>query len=137
MSNINLELEDDNYYDKFLEESSPRTNYGDGYSEEYKFKKMKYEYIIINKTILEERVKELEKEIYEYRDEQDYLDGLMQEYNTIKGILRQSKSIPLLPEIEKAFDAGRMLSNKSQLYTPDFYWTKEEYIKTYVENLNL
>lgn len=33
-----------------------------------------------------------------------YLDGLMQEYNTIKGILRQS--IPLLPEIEKAFDAG-------------------------------
>ena len=59
MSNINLELEDDDYYDKFLEESSPRTNYGDGYSEEYKFKKMKDEYIIINKTILEER---------EYRD---------------------------------------------------------------------
>ena len=64
MSNINLELEDDDYYDKFLEESSPRTNYGD----EHKFKKMKDEYIIINKTAIEERVKELEKEIYELED---------------------------------------------------------------------
>lgn len=27
--NINIEHEDDNYYDKFLEETSPRTNYGE------------------------------------------------------------------------------------------------------------
>lgn len=32
--NINIESEDDNYYDKFLEEISPRTNYGEGYSKE-------------------------------------------------------------------------------------------------------
>lgn len=32
--NINLECEDDDYYDKFLEEISPRTNYGEDYSEE-------------------------------------------------------------------------------------------------------
>lgn len=32
--NINLECEDDDYYDRFLEEVSPRTNYGEGYSEE-------------------------------------------------------------------------------------------------------
>ena len=32
--NINLECEDDDYYDRFLEEISPRTNYGEGYSEE-------------------------------------------------------------------------------------------------------
>lgn len=31
--NINLECEDDNYYNKFLREASPRTNYGEGYSE--------------------------------------------------------------------------------------------------------
>lgn len=29
MNNINIECEDDNYYDKFLEEISPRTNYGE------------------------------------------------------------------------------------------------------------
>lgn len=29
--NINIECEDDNYYDNFTEEISPRTNYGDGF----------------------------------------------------------------------------------------------------------
>lgn len=28
MGNVNIELEDDDYYDKFIEEVSPRTNYG-------------------------------------------------------------------------------------------------------------
>ena len=28
MGNVNVELEDDDYYDKFIEEISPRTNYG-------------------------------------------------------------------------------------------------------------
>ena len=32
MNNINIECEDDNYYDKYLEEVSPRTNYGKGWS---------------------------------------------------------------------------------------------------------
>jgi len=32
--NINIECEDDDYYDRFLEEISPRTNYGDNYFEQ-------------------------------------------------------------------------------------------------------
>lgn len=77
------------------------------------------EYIIINKTAILKRIEELEK------------TGLVREhhaerYATYKEIL--SQSTPLIPEIEKAFDAGRKLSDKSQLYTPDFYWTKEDYI---------
>lgn len=34
MNNINIECENDDYYDKFIEESSPRTNYGEGYKTE-------------------------------------------------------------------------------------------------------
>lgn len=92
---------------------------------------MKNEYIIINKTALEKRVKELEKEIYEYRDEQDYLDGLMQEYNTIKGILRQS--IPLLPEIEKAFDTIEVFDSITGY--PDISIVQQK--KDYLKNLKL
>jgi hypothetical protein len=29
--NINIECESDNYYDRYLEEVSARTNYGEGY----------------------------------------------------------------------------------------------------------
>lgn len=29
MNNINIELENDDYYEQFKEENSPRTNYGD------------------------------------------------------------------------------------------------------------
>lgn len=34
--NINIESEDNNYYEKFKEEISPRTNYGAGYSKNTK-----------------------------------------------------------------------------------------------------
>lgn len=92
---------------------------------------MKNKYIIINKTTLEERINELrllsnqpETSVYDVNVEGFVLGELEQ-------LLLQST--PLIPEIEKAFDAGRVLSNKSQLYTPNFYWTKENYIK----NLNL
>jgi len=30
--------------------------------------------------------------------------------------------------LEDTFDSGRKLSNKSQLYTPDFYYNKQDYI---------
>ena len=89
---------------------------------------MKDEYIIINKTAIQKRIEELEKQkiglspnldISEYYDIEDKV-------NLIKEIL--SQSTPLIPEIEKAFDAGRKLSHRSQLYVPDFYWTKEDYI---------
>lgn len=61
------------------------------------------QYIIISKTALEKRIEQLEKQIPEYKYE-DYYEILIQERDTLKDILHQS--IPLLPEIEKAFDAG-------------------------------
>ena len=80
---------------------------------------MKDEYIIINKTEILKRIEELEK------------IGLAREHHAERYIVYNeilSQSTPLIPEIEKSFDAGRKLSNKSQLYTPDFYWTKQDYI---------
>jgi hypothetical protein len=34
--NINIQHQDDNYYDKFVEEISPRTNYGSGFEKNLK-----------------------------------------------------------------------------------------------------
>ena len=86
---------------------------------------MKDEYIIINKTAIQKRIEELEKV------EQQQVGNLngqiaLGETRALNKILSQSTH--LIPEIEKAFDAGRKLSDKSQLYTPDFHWTKEDYI---------
>lgn len=55
---------------------------------------MKDEYIIINRTALEKRMEELNSE-----DGKD-----LRERSVIKQIL--SQSIPLIPEIEKAFGLG-------------------------------
>lgn len=56
---------------------------------------MKNEYIIINKTALEKRIEELKG----YKDEPEITQLLM-----LQQILLNSTN--LLPEIEKAFDAG-------------------------------
>ncbi len=94
MNNINIECEDDDYYDKFIEESSPRTNYGEG----YKTEKMKDEYIIINKSTLEKRIEELKSSLM-------ISDKNEKEITTLKQIL--SQSTPLIPEIEKSWEDGR------------------------------
>ena len=69
---------------------------------------MKNEYIIINKTAIQKRIEELEKQLntlgHTSKEEihaQGYLSGKIQQ-------LREtlSQSTPLIPEIEKAFDEG-------------------------------
>ena len=80
------------------------------------------EYIIINKTKLLHRIEELEKGISLCKPEQQLVkDLLMQELEIRKQIL--SQSTPLIPEIEKAFDAG---SRNNQF--PFSCVNKQEYI---------
>ena len=66
------------------------------------------EYIIVNKTAIQRRIAELEQDTKDlaYSDEANpyglgYLSGNIEE---LKQIL--SQSVPLIPEIEKAFGAG-------------------------------
>ena len=64
------------------------------------------EYVIINKTVLEKRIKELEEVSDENNGSPDFVlkcEGGMEE---LKQILFQS--IPLMPEIEDAYDAGKL-----------------------------
>jgi hypothetical protein len=62
-------------------------------------------YVIINAEAIQKRIEELEKErLLELKD--DFYDSLyLGEINALKQIL--SQSTPLIPEIEKAFDAGQ------------------------------
>jgi hypothetical protein len=96
---------------------------------------MNQEYIIINKTTLEKKIEELNVDWKERNDAGD-AQWCTLECTLIAGqlialerILYQSTS--LIPQIEEAFDAGQKLSDRSQLYVPDFYWTKEEYISNF------
>ena len=63
---------------------------------------MKDEYIIINKTTIQKRIEELEG----YRDEPE-----VTHLKIYKEIL--SQSTPLIPEIEKAYNAGKIHNNLS------------------------
>lgn len=111
MSNINIEYEDDDYYEKFQKELSPRTNYGEGYYRTEKKLlnltktniKIMSKYIIIDAEAIQKRIEELkfqrEREPDNYT--QSFLDGKIKQ---LKQIL--SQSTPLIPEIEKAFDEG-------------------------------
>ena len=62
---------------------------------------MNNEYIIINKTLLEKRIEELENT--EAADRKDGIE-IYKEMYVLKQIL--SQSTPLIPEIDKAYWAG-------------------------------
>ena len=62
---------------------------------------MKDEYIIISKTALEKRIEKLQKEVI--IEHYDFI-RVNSKIDELKGLL--SQSTPLIPEIEKAFDAG-------------------------------
>lgn len=69
---------------------------------------MKDEYIIINKTSIQKRIEELENlkdNPDELKDPRDwsYVCGQLDILNSFK-----SQSTPLIPEIEKAYDAGML-----------------------------
>lgn len=64
---------------------------------------MENEYVIINKTKLLKRIEELKK-LQSSTDRIIYADKYYAKEVELKEIL--SQSIPLIPEIEKAYDAG-------------------------------
>lgn len=96
---------------------------------------MKDEYVVINKKTILKRIEELKKDYDEKAKVNDdqWCSIIAGQIIALKQTI--SQSTPLIPEIEKAFDAGRKLSNRSQLYTPDFYWTKENYISNLKLNI--
>ena len=64
---------------------------------------MNNEYIIINKTAIEERIEELE--IIEKQESMNASLLVREEIETLKRVL--SQSTPLIPEIENAFYEGK------------------------------
>ena len=80
------------------------------------------EYIIVNKTAIQQRIEELESTdtaCWEYQ---------LGQIKELKQIL--SQSTPLIPEIERAFDAGHCLSGRS-----NFRKETKEY-KSYIDKQN-
>ena len=72
---------------------------------------MDNEYVIVNKTAIEKRIEELEKEYILISNKSDRsLSDIEYEREIIgeqRGLATTlSQSTPLIPEIEKAFDAG-------------------------------
>ena len=90
---------------------------------------MKDEYVIINKTQILKRIEELEDErdgfIYNPNKTEDSVC-----YNSKIRLLKQilSQSTPLIPEIEKAFDAGNAYCVGSHELFEQTYSNKENYI---------
>lgn len=74
---------------------------------------MNNEYIIVNKTDIQKRIEELKG----YKDEPETTQ--LKVYEEIL-----SQSTPLIPEIEKAFDAGHRICKGGFMYIP----SKREYI---------
>lgn len=89
-----------------------------------KFTKMKNEYIIINKLVLEKKIERLEKQKDEYIFNPNRFDDQYR-YNSIIKVLREviSQSIPLIPEIEKAYFEGECYGIGT-----DACITKQDYI---------
>ena len=82
------------------------------------------EYIIINKTAIQKRIEELEKDVKFYSNEDKKLEAnqCLGAADSLKQIL--SQSTPLIPEIEKAFDAGHRICKGGFMYIP----SKRDYI---------
>ena len=94
---------------------------------------MNNQYVIINRTKIEKRIKELEHKMSKInrlidRPSAMYIKGVVTE---LKNIL--VKSTPLVPEIDKAFDAGiEFITDDSDFPMGDAkkkdFLSKEEYI---------
>ena len=109
---------------------------------------MNNEYVIINKTELEAKIAEtrivaLELDTVErHRRSKDW-DWNHLVNNTKQELYKEllSKSTPLIPEIEKAFDAGRTVKNYKgewkEAYHDDMTSAKYEESKDYITNLKL
>lgn len=91
---------------------------------------MKDEYIIVNKTAIQKRIEEL-RELEDSTDRIIYADKFFTRRSELVQLL--SQSTPLIPEIERAFDASRFEPKKVNDYGSFGYKDKQEYI----DNLKL
>ena len=94
---------------------------------------MKDEYIIVNKTAIQKRIEELEKEYILLSNKSDRSLSNIEEEREIVGEQRAlakilSQSTPLTPEIEKAFDKGGNVSEKSYFNSKGYKIVKQDYI---------
>ena len=92
---------------------------------------MNNEYVIINKTKIEERIKELEQIEHQQVGNLNGYIALGQK-RALKQIL--SESTPLIPEIEKSIDKGYDFARQN-LYKADN--TLQPKVKEYITNLKL
>lgn len=94
----------------------------------------KEEYIIINKTAIQKRIEELEKQMNEYISHAsktgDYDYQFEDRLDELKQVLYQST--PLLPELQKTWNAAYIdaLSIDQETYKPLFF-------EDYIANLKL
>ncbi len=98
----------------------------------------KDEYVIINRTKLQQKIEELEKELIEiqFKDNVEVLfTNIGSRLNTYKEVL--SNSIELIPEIEKAFDEGKEAYLESTFSNSGSFYNeiKEDYIKQLTLNI--
>jgi hypothetical protein len=89
------------------------------------------EYIIINKTVIQKRIEQLEEQRKYYLTQKgDYgfhnLNSVNAQLELLKAIL--SQSTPLIPEIEKAFDAGGAYTLASHKDFKQIHPNKKQYI---------
>ncbi len=96
---------------------------------------MKDEYIIINKTVIQKRIEELEKLKIIHSESGDFPNDIMYkititEKNTLKQLL--SQSTPLIPELQKTWNTAYTdaLSIDEETYKPLFF-------EDYISNLKL
>lgn len=73
---------------------------------------MKDEYIIINKTAIQQRIKELE--ILEKQESMSASLLVREEIETLQKVL--SQSTPLIPVIDRAYDAGKLDKDLSLMF---------------------
>ena len=83
---------------------------------------MKDEYVIINKKAIQKRIEEIEELLKKQQVDFSY----QVELDVLKEIL--SQSTPLIPEIEKAFDAGNAYCVGSHELFEQTHSNKENYI---------
>jgi hypothetical protein len=98
--------------------------------------KMNNEYIIINATAIQKRIDELEKQMQEHiqsaQKTGDYDFQFEDKLEELKEIL--SQSTPLIPEIEKAFNASKVTTGMNQR---NQFAYKYKTSKDYITNLKL
>jgi hypothetical protein len=91
---------------------------------------MKDEYIIINKTAIQQKIEELEWSLGNIPE--SYIPKHEAQIYALKEIL--SQSTPLIPEIEKAVLEG---VNSIHFENDGSYWREDDVVETYIANLKL